>query len=349
MAIIKEATVEVPIIGPGTRVGSYLIEGRIADGGMGAVYRAVHAFIGRRAALKIMHLEMADNDVAKCRMMDEARILASMSHPTMAQVYDAGLLADGRPWMAMELFDGETLSDLVERTGRLPVDEVARILVGVVDVLALAHARGVVHRDVKPENIMIVDGQVRLIDWGIAKAPSLKRLTQHDTTAGTPSFMAPEQLLGLPDDGRIDIYALGVVAFELCAGRLPFVGETAIEVALQHLHTPAPHLPPELPVELDGLIGAMLAKDPADRPTLAALRAQLVELRDEPQISLEVNLELDDDRPEDDDDDALDDLEIDVVYNDVIARGMCEMSHLTHPPHSAKRCDTPISPNPATH
>jgi|GEM_PF-3532215 len=317
MATFKTARVEIPTISVGTRVGSYLIEGRIADGGMGAVYRAVHGFIGRRAALKIMHLEMADNELAKSRMMDEARILAAIADPTVSQVYDAGLLADGRPWMAMELHEGVTLSELVDREGPLSVDEIARILIGVIDVLIMVHARSVVHRDVKPENIMIVGDKVRLIDWGIAKAPSLTRLTEDDTTAGTPSFMAPEQLLGLPDDGRIDIYALGVVAFELLTGRLPFSGSTAVEVAMQHLHTPPPHLPAELPEELDDLVRGMLAKDPAQRPTLTALRQELVELRAESEMCIEMTLEAD--CEEDDDDDELD-LEI-ALDDEVCTRG----------------------------
>ncbi len=295
----------------GDMVGNYRLEGVIADGGMGVVYRAVHAILPRRAAIKVLHPEMLGKWSASERMLQEARVMESIAGPTVVQIYDAGHLEDGRPWVAMELVEGETLAEYLERHGTMAPDQVAELLVALADALAPAHVLNVVHRDVKPDNIMLTDGHgaqaVRLIDWGIARVAtnSDARITQVDTTPGTPNYMAPEQIRGHAVDGRTDVYALGVVAFELLTGKPPYSGDNAIEVVVKHLTADPPSVSescPGVPAGLDALILRMLAKKPADRPTLAEIRSEIAQLGqgpieddcDLPEIELEMEMEVDD-------------------------------------------------------
>jgi eukaryotic-like serine/threonine-protein kinase len=296
-AVGLKTTTVVPLQS-GELVGSYRIDELIADGGMGAVYRATHTILPRRAALKVLHARLVGQHAAGERMLQEARILEGIAHPTVVHVYDAGLLSDGRPWVAMELVEGETLASYLWRRGKLSLDEVARIMVAIADALLIAHGQAVVHRDIKPENIMIggdpLDLRVKLIDWGIACVTNGgNRLTQTDTTPGTPHYMAPEQLRGQVMDGRTDVYALGVLAYELLSGDPPFTGDTPLDVAIQHLQSHAPslmHKVPGLPGALDTCILKMLAKHPSARPGLTEIRtafaAAMVE--DFPDITVEV-------------------------------------------------------------
>lgn len=266
---------------PGDLIGNYRIEGDLADGGMGTVHRATHVFLPRRAAIKILHGTMLYVPSAIDRMLQEARILELMQHPSFVRIYDVGRLDDGRPWVAMELIEGETLSDFGERRGPLPLRDVARILVELSEALMLAHSVQIVHRDVKPENILVTEDRengafsVKLIDWGIAQVASGPRFTQEDVTPGTPHYMSPEVLLGQAAVHTSDIYSLGVVGYELLVGEPPFAGESAIDIAYNHLHhEPAPLLPhrPDVPRWVEQLLTAMMDRDPAARPSLRVVQ-----------------------------------------------------------------------------
>jgi len=268
---------------PGTVVGSYRLGRKIARGGMGMVYEAAHVILPRRAAVKVMHPEMVEHPIATQRMLQEACILEAFSHPGVVRIYECGMLADRRPWLAMELIGGKPLSGHLACLGPLRVEELVKLLAAIVDVLAAAHRSGIVHRDLKPENVLILGPELsnlRLIDWGIALQPTLgPRLTLEDTTVGTPSYMAPEQVRGLRPDGLADVYALGVVAYEAATGWPPFIGGSGVEIALKHLTdrpVPLGILRPDLPEELALLIDRMLSKDPEARPTAAHVGSRLM-------------------------------------------------------------------------
>ena len=271
-----------PPLKPDERIGNYRLVRQLANGGMGAVYEAVHTILPRRAALKVMHRELLAVDGSARRLLQEASILETFHHPGVVRVHDCGTLPDGRPWLAMELVHGVTLSSRLARLGPMTVAQVLTLLDAIAEVLVVAHARGIVHRDLKPDNILVDGGgtvPLRVIDWGIAcqDLPG-PRLTFGDTTLGTPSYMAPEQARGLRVDGRCDIYALGVLAFEALIGEVPFVGTSAVDVMTQHLTTPPPplqRLRPDVPAFLAALVAQMLAKEPDDRPTARQLRELL--------------------------------------------------------------------------
>jgi serine/threonine-protein kinase len=304
-------------LAPGDSVGSYVLEGVIADGGMGIVYRAHHRILTRRAAVKVMHANLVGRLSSCERMLQEARVLESIAGPAAVQIYDAGVLDDGRPWVAMELVEGETLADYLHRRGALPPGEVVELMLGLVHSLAAAHARGVVHRDLKPENVMILLGEprsIKLIDWGIARVPrgdNRKRITQLDSVPGTPNYMAPEQIRGWEIDGRADIYALGVLAFELLSGKPPFRGTSAIDVCVQHLSSEPPPLAPRcpgMPSGLEELVLDMLEKNRDHRPALDEIRQMLHEQRallrsndrasDDLEVEWEMEIEIDLEREE---------------------------------------------------
>lgn len=275
-----EATIQ-----PGDRVSSYRIERLVGTGGMGWVYRAVHVLDGRTAALKILREDQIVLDRAVDRMMREASILASVSHPGIPRFYECGLLDDGRPWIAMELIEGQSLQSRMHK-GTLTSDEVLEFVGAVADVLGAAHARGVTHRDLKPDNIFLTPSDahfpVRVIDWGIAHHLAGARYTNMNEAIGTPTYMAPEQARGGPTDGYCDVYGLGVVAYQSLAGRPPFVGQTSVEILVQHLNRPVPALAPrcpEAPIGLVELVEHMLAKNFEERPSALEVRATTNRLR----------------------------------------------------------------------
>jgi eukaryotic-like serine/threonine-protein kinase len=265
---------------PGELIGRYRVEGLLAEGGMGAVYVATHVRLARRAAIKVLHAHVADART-RARLFEEARILHALAHPGLARLYEIGLLPGGRPWIAMELLEGETLGDRVARRGALPVREAIEIVLEIADVLAAAHAIGILHRDIKPDNVMLIAGGVpylKMIDWGYARGARSPRLTEMGTTAGTPAYMSPEQVQGNPLGPSSDVYSLGVVAYELVTGAPPFEGRSAAETAIQHLSLaprPCTSIRPDLPRALEAVIQRMLAKPPDARPSIAELRDRL--------------------------------------------------------------------------
>lgn len=248
--------------------GRYRLSRRIAGGGMGDVWRAHDQTIGRTVAIKVLKPEYLSEPAFLQRFRSEARLAGMLSHPGIAAVHDYG--EDGGPegsaWLVMELVEGEALSTLLHRRGFLPPDQALDVIGQVALALQAAHDAGVVHRDVKPGNLLVrPDGVVKVTDFGIARATGSAPLTRTGTVLGTAHYLSPEQALGKPASPASDVYALGVVGYECLAGRRPFEGDSPVEVALAHQRDQPPPLPGGLPAPVSKLIARALAKDPADR------------------------------------------------------------------------------------
>jgi serine/threonine-protein kinase len=271
--------------------GKYRVVRRLGGGGVAEVYEAVHRQIGRRLALKVLKREYADNSNVVERLLQEARAASAIGHPGIVQVFDLGRMETGEPFLAMELLAGEDLADVLRRKGKLPAPQAIGVCLHVLDALAAAHAAGVVHRDLKPENVVLVrgpDGQpwAKVIDFGIAhvarEEAAARRSTDHGVIMGIPYYVSPEQARGIPDiDGRADVYAVGVMLFELITGRLPFDGRSVDAIIHRVLHEPFPrirNIDPSLPEELERVILRATARRREDRypgaePFCADLRA----------------------------------------------------------------------------
>jgi len=253
----------------GTRLGSYEIVERLGGGGMAVVYRAVQQPLGREVALKALSQELLeDGDFVK-RFETEAKTLAKLDHPNILTIYDFEM-TDGVAYLTMPLVRGGTLRDILKR-GPLDTLSAWRYLREIGDGLQHAHDAGIIHRDLKPTNVLIhADGRALLADFGLARgAGQPTHLTTIGLAIGTPGYMAPEQVMGHDVDRRCDIYAMGVLTFEMLTGRLPYVGANRMEVAYATVNSPIPSavsINPNLPDELDQLLGRVLAKDPNERP-----------------------------------------------------------------------------------
>jgi len=260
---------------PGARVGDYLIRCALATGGCGTVYLAEHAARGTRAALKVLRADLAGSVEMNERFLREARVVNQIRHPNIVDVFDFGELPDGRPFLVMELLEGDSLASVIERDGRVPPREALAYLEPVACALSAAHALGIVHRDVKPSNVAVVRDaagtRVKLLDFGIAKLlrsdPGEPALTAVGQRIGTPTAMAPEQIRGVAVDARADIYALGVMAFQLLTGRHPFVAPEFAEIERLHLGAAPPRPGSFAPVgaAIDAVVLRCLEKDPAKR------------------------------------------------------------------------------------
>jgi serine/threonine-protein kinase len=252
--------------------GRYELHEVLGRGGMGLVYRATDRVLDRPVAIKVLPVDRVDDPAFVARFEREALAAASVSHAHIVSIYDFGR-DDGTWFIAMECVSGETLSRLVRARGPLPAAEAARIGAQVASALAAAHRAGVVHRDVKPANIMVDRaGRAKVLDFGIARSDAGTRLTGTMDIIGSASYLAPELVHGGTADARSDIYALGCVLYELLSGRPPFRGETAVAIMQQHASRPPPRLRDagvEVPPRLEALMLAMLAKDPAARPRSA--------------------------------------------------------------------------------
>jgi serine/threonine-protein kinase len=248
----------------------YRIEAVIGAGGMAEVYRAHDLKHGRDVAVKVMRPELA-HAVGADRFLREIATTATLRHPHILPLYDSGD-ADGVLYYVMPLVEGETLRSRLERDGRLPIDQALQITREIADALGYAHERGITHRDVKPENILLERGHAVVADFGIARAVAAtgtERLTQTGFAVGTPAYMSPEQAVGEPNlDGRSDLYSLGCVLYEMLAGKPPFTGPTAVDMTKQHLMeepTPVTAARPEVTPAVAAALSRVLAKDPAER------------------------------------------------------------------------------------
>src|ERR1700716_1593933 len=266
----------------GTRVGSYEIVERLGGGGMAVVYRAVQQPLGREVALKAPSSELFQDDGFVKRFEAEAKTLAKLDHPNILPIYDFEL-GEGLAYLTMPLIRGGTLRDILNR-GPLDALSAWRYLREIGDGLQHAHDAGIVHRDLKPTNVLIhSDGRAMLADFGRARgAGQPTHLTTVGLAIGTPGYMAPEQVMGHDVDRRADIYAMGVLTFEMLTGRLPFIGANRMEFAYATVNSPIPSaakLNAVLPDELDVLLAKVLAKDPAQRPqSVKDLLAQMAEV-----------------------------------------------------------------------
>jgi serine/threonine-protein kinase len=262
---------------PGSSFGPYRIVGPLGRGGMAAVYRAHDPVLEREVALKVLPPEFLHDPAFAERFRQEARVAARLEHPNVVPVHAFGI-DEGRPWMAMRLLDGGSLSARLDG-GPLPPTQAAAVLRDVAAALDYAHARGVVHRDVKPANVLLDSaGRAYLADFGIARLVEGSSVaTATGMLQGTPSYMAPEQALGEKVGPAADVYALGVMAFECLTGRVPYTGTTPVAVLMKHVHEPVPApLPGELPPPLGDTLRRALAKRPHERwPTPGAFAAAL--------------------------------------------------------------------------
>jgi beta-lactam-binding protein with PASTA domain len=245
---------------------------RIAAGGMGEVFRAHDAVLAREVAIKVLHRSLAGDPAFVDRFRREARAAAGLAHPNIVAVYDWGAV-DGVYYMVMEYVRGPSVRHLLNEQGRMEPAQAAEILRQSLLALGHAHHEGFVHRDMKPENLLVTqDGVVKVADFGLARAYADGRVTQVGAVTGTVQYLAPEQIRGEPADPRSDLYSLGIVAYELLTGQLPFTGETAMAVAYKHLsdRVPAPSsILPDLPGELDGFVAAATDRDRELRPESA--------------------------------------------------------------------------------
>jgi serine/threonine protein kinase len=254
------------------RLGPYRLKGRLGTGGMGEVYLAEHVLLRRPCAVKLIRPERASNPKELRRFEREVQATAALTHPNTVQVYDYGHTADGTFYYAMEYLAGLNLDELVHRDGPLPPERAIRLLRQICGALAQAHAAGLIHRDIKPGNIIVVpDDVAKLLDFGlvhaVGKGVSNTRLTQDGDIAGTPAFMSPEQAAGQEElDARSDIYSLGAVAYFLMTGQPPFTG-SAVRVLAAHLYeAPVPLTSgSDLPAGLHEIVLRCLAKNPAGR------------------------------------------------------------------------------------
>lgn len=272
--------------------GRFCIDGIIGEGGMGTIYKAHHVKLPRTFALKLLKPEMAEDADFVARFLREAVAASQVIHPNVVNVTDFGRIEDGSYFIAMEHLEGEGIDQLLEREGRLPLDRALDILIQLSDALDYCHGRGIVHRDLKTENILLctIHGRrevVKLVDFGIARmiGPELTQwqITQGGMIFGTPEYLSPERALDADVDGRSDIYALGIIAFELVTGSVPFTGKYT-QILKAHISaeppTPSSRLAAPLPPAYDALVAKCLAKKPEDRfETCGELLQELLRIR----------------------------------------------------------------------
>jgi serine/threonine protein kinase/Tol biopolymer transport system component len=249
-------------------LGPYRLLSRLGAGGMAIVWRAVDTRLGRTVAVKLLSPDLTRDLTARARFQQEARAASALEHPNICTIFDVGETADGRLYLAMPCYEGETLRQRIEE-GPLPLAEALDIAAQVARGLAKAHRHGIVHRDIKPANLMLTpDGVVKILDFGIAKLTGATGLTRAGMAVGTPTYMAPEQMLGDEVDARTDLWSLGVVLYEMLAGRRPFSGETpaaAHAAVLTGRPEPLRGRRPEVPPELEQIVDGLLQQDPKDR------------------------------------------------------------------------------------
>ncbi len=265
--------IQDPRIGT-TIAGRYLIEDVLGEGGMATVYRARHRLIDRPCAVKIMNQSLVGNEVIRERFRREAKAAQKLAHPNIIEIFDQGETGDGGLYLVMELLEGETLADLLEREHRLPLERALPLLIQIARALARAHDLEVIHRDLKPENIFVAkdpEGGDRavLLDFGIARSLQDSRLTGSGEVFGTPQYMAPERITSIDAGPAADLYAVGVMMFEMITGKLPFDARDVAGYFIKHLKEAPPSMlsiDSSIPKALDDLAQQLMAKTPEERP-----------------------------------------------------------------------------------
>src|SRR5947209_6147985 len=247
--------------------GRYRIQRKLGAGGMANVYLAEDQELGRRVAIKILNERHANDDQFVERFRREAQNAAALAHPNIVSIYDRGE-AEGTYYIAMEYLEGRSLKELIVGRGAAPISVAIDYARQILSALRFAHRNGIVHRDIKPHNVLVDgEGRVKVTDFGIARAGA-SQMTEAGSIVGTAQYLSPEQAKGTAVDQRSDIYSLGIVLYELLTGTVPFTGDTPVEIAMKHIsETPAPpsERRPDVPHDLDLVVIRALAKDPADR------------------------------------------------------------------------------------
>jgi serine/threonine protein kinase len=264
------------MISPGTMLGGrYRLEERIASGGMGDVWRCVDDVLGRVVAVKILLPSLLEEPGFTERFRGEARTMATINHPGVVDIYDYGSDPATGAYLVMEYVDGDALSRTLARVGRLTPARTMALVAQAADALHAAHQTGVVHRDVKPGNLLVrPNGTLVLTDFGIARSVGAAQLTAAGSVLGTASYISPEQAMGEQATPLSDVYALGVVAYQCLAGRRPFEGENPLEIAMRHVREAPPPLPPDIPPPVRLIVERAMAKQPAARwPNASAFGA----------------------------------------------------------------------------
>src|SRR5213080_3775260 len=253
----------------GTQIGGrYRLDAVIGRGGMSTVYKAFDTVLERPVAIKLMHREIASDSEQLERFRREARSVAQLNHPHIVTVIDAGE-DEGTPYIVFEFVDGETLKERIKRNGRLAIPEAIAYAIEIARALGAAHAQGIVHRDVKPQNVLIdEEGAAKVTDFGIARTLDQEGLTADGRVLGTTDYVSPEQALGHPVTGQSDLYSLGIVLFEMLTGQVPFKGESQVAVAMKHVREELPDVQvrrPEVSSALAAVVDRATAKDLAER------------------------------------------------------------------------------------
>ena len=276
---------------PGTRLGEYIIDKQIGEGGMGVIYSATHPIIGKRVAIKLLNPAMAANPDVVARFIQEAKSVNQIRNRNIVDIFSFGNLPDGRHYFVMEFLDGESLAHRLRR-GKMPWTEAVPIWLQMASAIEAAHKHGIVHRDLKPDNVFLSPAPegafVKVLDFGIAKlmgdSPMGMSKTSTGMPIGTPAYMAPEQAAGSKINHQTDLYAFGIILFETIAERPPFTSETVVQLLASHINEPPPPLPSlveKVNLELVKLVDQLLAKDPAERPAdMTVVREELTRLRD---------------------------------------------------------------------
>jgi cell division septation protein DedD len=264
------------MMSPGTTLGGrYRLDERIAGGGMGDVWRGTDEVLGRTVAIKILLPALLEEPGFAERFRGEARTMATINHPGVVDVYDYGS-ENGTAFLVMEYVEGDALSRTLSRVGRLTPTRTMALIAQAADALQAAHDKGIVHRDVKPGNLLVrPNGTLVLTDFGIARSAMVGQLTQAGSVLGTASYISPEQAAGATASPLSDVYALGVVTYQCLSGRRPFEGDNPLEIAMRHVRDAPPPLPADIPPAVRQIVERAMAKDPAARYPSAAAMAQV--------------------------------------------------------------------------